>query len=81
MLQSGLLRVADHPGVDRLGQHCRVFVLQWIDLERLVVPRTGAQEPIFSKTVTELLQLRVFRLGLLRMGMSGSASFHNVTKS
>jgi len=42
-------RVAYNPGVDRLGQHCRVFILQWIDLERLVVPRTGRKSRYFPK--------------------------------
>src|SRR6266478_2980991 len=62
----GALRLANHPGVDRFRQHCDVFILQWIGwLERVVVRWTWHKAEI-SKPVTELLQLRVLRLGLLK---------------
>jgi hypothetical protein len=60
-------RVADHPGVDQLGQHCRLFqsALNWLARKRRC-PVDVAQELTSCKAVVELLQLRVFGFGLLQ---------------
>ena len=71
MLQSGLLPgsgfvLADHPGVDRLGQPSRIFTLQWVVGSKAECPVGQGQKLTLSKPVTELLQLRVLRHGLLK---------------
>src|SRR6266403_693666 len=51
-------RATVYPGVDRLRQHCDVFILQWIGWKGWLCGGSGAKADIFQ-TGRELLQLCV----------------------
>ncbi len=53
-------RVADNPGVDRLRQHCDVFILQWIGWKGWLCGGPGAKADIFQngERITAALRTR-----------------------